>query len=112
VLIDVGTDAAALRARHPDRRRTVILPATAGLNVVQPPTGDPFLKGRVNVVYPLELDVPRELRPVLEALPARTVSGLDRRTGEIDPVGEPRYRVTVKWGRSLEPWIAGVERIE
>ena len=112
VLIDVGTDAAALRGRHPDRRRTVIVPATAGLNFVQPRTGDPFLKGRVNAAYPIEMNVPRELRPVLESLSPRTMSAGDRRSGEIDPVGEPRYRVTVKWGRSLEPWIAGVERMK
>jgi hypothetical protein len=109
VLIDVGTDASALRARYPDRRRSVIVPATAGLSLIQPRTGTPFLRGRINIVYPLELNVPRELRPVLESLPARTLSMVDRRTGQIDPVGEPRYRVTVKWGRSLEPWIAGVE---
>lgn len=112
VLIDVGTDAAALRARHPDRRRSVVVPATAGLTFVQPRAGDPFLKGRVNAVYPIEMNVPRELRPVLESLSPRSMSAVDRRPGETDPVGEPRYRVTVKWGRSLEPWIAGVQRIK
>jgi hypothetical protein len=112
VLVDVGNDAATLRARHPDRRRTVIVPATAGLTFVQPRTGTPFLKGRVNVVYPLELNVPKDLRPVLEALSPRTTSVLDRQSGVTDPAGEPRYRVTVKWGRSLEPWIAGVERMK
>jgi hypothetical protein len=112
VLIDVGTDAAVLRARHPDRRRTVIVPATAGLNFVQPRTGKPFLKGGVNVVYPFELSVPKELRPALESLSPRTTSVLDRQSGQVDPAGEPRYRVTMKWGRSLEPWIAGVERMK
>jgi len=112
VLIDVGTDAAALRGRHPDRRRTVIVPATAGLTFVQPRSGEPFLKGRVNAAYPIEMNVPRELRTVLESLSPRTMSAVDRRSGEIDPVGEPRYRVTVKWGRSLEPWIAGAERMK
>jgi hypothetical protein len=34
------------------------------------------------------------------------------REGELALAGEPRYRVTVKWGRSLEPWIAGVDRIK
>jgi hypothetical protein len=112
VLIDVGTDAAALRARHQDRRRTVIVPATAGLTFVQPRSGEPFLKGRINTVYPVDLNVPKALRPVLESLSFRTAFVIDRRSGELDPVGEPRYRVTVKWGRSLEPWIAGVERMK
>ncbi len=112
VLIDVGIDASALRVRYPDRRRTIIVPATAELSLIQPRTGTPFLKGRVNVVYPSELNVPRELRPVLEPLRPRAVSALDRQSGRIDPVGEPRYRVTVKWGRSLAPWIESVERIQ
>ena len=25
------------------------------------------------------------------------------------PLHDPRYRVTVKWGRNLEPWIADVQ---
>jgi hypothetical protein len=120
VLIDVGLDAAALRARHPDRRGTVIVPATAGLSFVQPQSGEPFLKGRVNTVYPMELNVPKELRPALESLAPRTIVAMVPR-GETNvalrerdlalPEG-PRYRVSVKWGRSLEPWIEGVERIK
>jgi hypothetical protein len=112
VLIDVGTDAGALRARYPDRRRTVIVPATVGLGLAVPRTGAPFLKGRVDVVYPPELNVPKDLRPVLDSLSPRTMSALDRQTGQVDPVGEPRYRVTVKWGRSLEPWIESVARFQ
>jgi hypothetical protein len=112
VLVDVGTDADALRTRHPDRRRTVIVPGTAGLVFVQPRSGEPFLKGNINVVYPMELNVPKELRPVLEALSPRATPVVDRRSGESDTVREPRYRVTVKWGRSLEPWIESVQAIK
>jgi hypothetical protein len=108
VLVDVGTDASALRARYPDRRRTVIVPATAGLSLVQPLSGKPFLRGRINVVYPFELNVPKELRSVLEPIRPRAVSMADRQSGQMNAVGEPRYRVSVKWGRSLEPWIAAV----
>jgi hypothetical protein len=57
----------------------------------------------------MELNVPKELRAVLEPLSPRTALVVDRQSGEIDPAGEPRYRVTVKWGRSLEPWIERVE---
>ena len=63
-------------------------------------------------MYPFELNVPKELRSVLEPIRPRAASMADRQSGQIDPVGEPRYRVSVKWGRSLEPWIAGVERIK
>jgi hypothetical protein len=120
VLIDVGTDPGALRAKHPDRRRTVIVPATAGLTFVQPRAGEPFLKGRVNVAYPIEMNVPRELRPVLESLGPQSMKAPVRqgeaaavlREGELALAGAPRYRVTVKWGRSLEPWLESVERMK
>jgi hypothetical protein len=120
VLIDVGLDAAALRARYPDRGRVAVVPATAGLSFVQPQSGEPFLKGRVNTVYPMELNVPKALRPALESLAPRPLR-VPPRQGEAAPVlregerafaGEPRYRVTVKWGRSLEPWVEGVERMK
>jgi hypothetical protein len=117
VLIDVGTDPSALRAKHPDRRRTAVVPATAGIVFVQPRSGEPFLKGHVNTVFPLELNVPKALRPALESLAPRPMKAPPRqgevapalRDGELALAGEPRYRVTVKWGRSLEPWIAKVE---
>jgi hypothetical protein len=112
VLIDVGNDAAALRARYPDRRRVVIVPAMAGLVFVQDDARKPVLRGRINIVYPPELNVPRELRPVIDSLPSRTVSAVERSAGQLDPAGEPRYRVTVKWGRSLEPWIESVQAID
>ncbi len=91
VLIDVGTDPGALRARHPDRRRTVIVPATAGLSFVHPRTGEPFLKGRINVVFPVELNVPKELRPALESLGPRTMS--------TPPTGRDRVLGSAIW-----PW--------
>ena len=112
VLIDVGTDPEALRAKYPDRGRMAVVPATAGLSFVQPRSGEPFLRGRVNVVYPLELNVPKELRPALESLAPRPPVAGSPREGEAALVGEPRYRVTVKWGRSLEPWIESVERMK
>jgi hypothetical protein len=112
VVIDVGLDPIALRARYPDRRRTAIVPASVGIGLPQARNGKPFLKGRVNFLYSSVLNVERELRPALESLLPRTVSVADRRTGLVDPVGEPRYRATVKWGRLREPWIAGVERMK
>jgi hypothetical protein len=111
VLIDVGNDARVLRALHPDRRRTVIVPAVASLAFVQNGPRPPFLKGRVTSVYPAELNVPRGLRPGLESMPARALTAFDDRFGRSGQAlaGEPRYRVIVKWGRSLEPWIENVQ---
>lgn len=111
VLVDVGNDPGALRARHPDRRRTVIVSATAGLVLIQERTHPPFLMGRINLVNPVELNVPQELRPALEPMSTQQPTTFDGRFGRSGQAlaGEPRYRVTVRWGRSLEPWIETVQ---
>src|SRR5450759_3962290 len=113
VLIDVGHDPSALRARYPDRRRTVVVPAIAGMAFVPNGKRAPFLRGRVSVTYPRELNVPRHLRPVLESMPPGARYAFDQR---FDRPGQPladapHYRITVKWGRSLEPWIESVQAI-
>jgi hypothetical protein len=115
VLIDAANDPRELRARHPDRRRIVIAPAAAVLTLVHDAAHPPFLKGRITAVYPGELNVPRELRAALDAMPARPASLFDPRLGRNqDLAGDPfpRYRVNVRWGRSLEPWIESLQAID
>jgi hypothetical protein len=102
-VIDVGNDPVTLRQRYPDRRRIVIVEATAVLQFVNDPGKTPFLAGRVTSVLPGEINVPREWRSTLEGLQTERTT-----TAWPPPLHEPRYRVTVKWGRSLEPWIADV----
>lgn len=103
VAIDVGNGPARLRTRYPDRRRAVIVEATAMLQFIANPGRAPFLTGRVTSVRPSEFNVAREWRSLLEGLQT------ERNTSP-EPLAlhEPRYRVTVKWGRNLEPWIADV----
>ena len=103
-LVDVGNDAAALRQRHPDRRRVAIVEATAVIRHVVNPGQPPFLMGRVTSVLPAEINVPREWRGALEGLQS------DDQAGRWPPPQrEPRFRVTVTWGKRLEPWITNVE---
>jgi hypothetical protein len=106
-LVDVGNDAAALRRRHPDRRRVAIVEATAVIRHVSNPGQPPFLTGRVTSVLPRELNVPREWRGALEGLQsdAQAVTWPP-------PQHEPRFRVTVTWGKRLEPWITDVELLK
>lgn len=112
VLIDVGRDARALRARHPDRRRTLIVPASASLAITPGGTRPSILKGRINAVYPVELNVPRDLRHALDALPTGREASGGRFGRSASPLpSEPRYRVTVKWGRALEPFIESVQAL-
>jgi hypothetical protein len=112
VVIDAGLDAADLRRRHPDRRRVVIAPATAAIEMRRPLNGSPVLAGHVTVVYPFELSVPKPVRGVFERLPASRQGPFEPRSSwrGTPLAGPPRYTVTLQWGRSLEPWLAGAER--
>ena len=113
VLVDVARDAARLRARHPDRTRVVVAQAVVRLVAVQDVGGPRFLKGRVLAILPADLNVPRDLRLTLEPL----VSTTERAHGAAQPGAAPspqtpRYVATVRWGRSLEPWIDAVRAPE
>jgi hypothetical protein len=105
-VVDVDNDAAALRRRHPDRSRVAVVEGTAILRYVSKPGQSPFLAGRVVSVLPSEINVPREWRGLLTALQP------DKPSAVSPPGREPRYRVTVAWGRRLEPWITNVEMLK
>jgi hypothetical protein len=104
VPIDVDNDPAALRRRHPDRRQVVVVEATAAMRYVANAGQAPFLMGRVTAVLPPEINVPREWRGALEGLQTDAEPGVWP-----PPQHEPRFRVTVTWGKRLEPWITNVE---
>ena len=104
VAIDVDGNPAALRARHPDRRTVAIMEATVALQYVSNAGQPPFLRGRVTSVLPAAINVPREWRGVLEGLQSDVEPGTWP-----PPQREPRFRVTVTWGKRLEPWITNVE---
>lgn len=102
--IDVDNDAAALRRRHPDRRRVAIVEATAVLRYIAHP-GDPaFLAGEVTSVLPREIHVPREWRGLLTPLQTARSPAVGP-----PPDREPRFRATIAWGSRLEPRITNVE---
>ena len=83
-----------------------VVAATAALQFVSNAGEDPFLTGRVTQVLPGEINVPREWRPLLEGFQSDRAHG-----ASAPPLAEPRYRVTVKWGRHFEPWIADVQAL-
>jgi len=103
-VVDVDNDAAALRQRHPDRRRVAVVEATAAMRYLSNPGQPPFLMGRVSSVLPPRINVPREWRGALEGLQSDDQPGVWP-----PPLHEPRFRVTVTWGKRLEPWITHVE---
>lgn len=109
LVVEVGKDAAALRRRFPDRNRYAVVPGKVDLRytpaVEDPPHQRPVqIEGSAQLAGP-SLHVPLRWRPVLDRFAAAPpdVSGKT-------PV-KPRYRATVAFGRSGEPWLVQVERL-
>ena len=119
--VDAALDARALRARHPDRNRVLVVRAVVAATCYgrwDPETrkaSPPFLRGRIERLLVEEIQVPRGKRILLDALasgedipagagatsPAATAGG--RPSREV-----PRYRVVLRTGGRLEPWVAAV----
>jgi hypothetical protein len=107
--VDVGRDPAALRARYPDRQRFVILEAAARLVFEQATPGRPArIRGAISFVTPGQVFVPKEHRAMLDRLLAAQAPTVTPYT-RLDH--DPRYRVTVRFGRNLQPWVEGVEAL-
>jgi hypothetical protein len=115
--IDAGRDAAALRARYPDRSRYLIFRGSLRLALEQPRGKPPFLTGWAAGLAVERLHVPRELRPVLDAVireDRERQRALEERAARRDELIEedvrgPDYRAVVAVGRRLEPWLVSVE---
>ena len=101
IALDASTDAARLRARHPDRNSVIIGPAVVriGIDPVRPayqnsPSTPARISGSVEEI-PSSIHVPRPLSEAFRRLPA------DRRA--------VKYRVHLRFGASYEPWVVGAE---
>lgn len=106
VVIDAGRDPAALRNRHPDRNRVVIVPAIIRVSVTpawRPRDGRPEVPAR-RAGYiddiPSLIHVPRPYSDGFRAL---------RQTVRDPESDKPLYRVRLRYGSRLEPWVTGVE---
>ena len=99
--VDVSRSWTELRSRYPDQSRVLIVRAvlTARLEDVTEKAGGAVISinvyGSVSEILPSMINVPKPYAGLL--------SPLKPRTGP-----EPRYSVTLKYGRNLEPWVAGV----
>jgi hypothetical protein len=98
VAVDAGRDPAALRRRYPGRGRHIIMRAMVNL------FGGPKPRQVRGVILPdpiPQIHVPLPLN--------RTLAGLSP-----SPPGplQPRYAVTLRFGRNYEPWITSCRRIQ
>ena len=94
-VIDAGPDAAALRAHYPERNRVLILPAVIRMALTQSAPASPpdRLRGYIQEI-PSEIHVPRPFSDRLR---------------ELSQGGPRAYRVRLRYGRLLEPWVTGIE---
>lgn len=103
--VDAGRDAAALRARYPDRSRYAIVrgkiraygPARYGSGKEARWRG--YIESLDNPRINVALEFRRQAGMALRALPP---------SGNIPPEAAPRYEVTVAFGKRFEPWVTAV----
>jgi uncharacterized protein DUF4824 len=97
-VVDAGPDAAALRARYPDRARYAIVRGEVTPAALGPDAGR--AAGHVSSVSVSSINVPLRLRNVLTG-------------AELPEYGAgPRtpFEATIAWGRRLEPWLVEAVR--
>ncbi len=97
VPIDAGLDAGALRTRHPDRHRVLILPAVLAIGL-RGPKPETIVGHIVDLPHTIEVPLPYsdEFRRI-------------RRPGAGGAQQTVPYRVHLSYGASLEAWVTGVE---
>lgn len=110
IAVDVGLNPAALHGQYPDRAKYIIAPAEVRLTMVEERTEKSgarkpaHLRGVISSILVNYITVPTELRNALGFV------RLDRSPSS--GPHEPRYRVTVKYGRRYEPWIEAIHPIK
>ncbi len=96
--VDAGKEAAKLLSKYPDRSKYLVVRAVIAAALYSDNTSVKSWHGWVSEILPSEIHVPLPFAAIL--------SGLGSRAGD-----EPRYAVTLRYGRSLEPWVADVKRL-
>ncbi len=100
--VDVAKTMEELRNRYPDQSRYLIVAATVEAriqDVKNPKTGTILpdqCVGSIASVLPSEVNVPLPFTRLLATL-------------KPEPAAEPRYAVTLAYGRNLEPWVVSVK---
>lgn len=104
VAVDADVSAGRLRARYPDRGRVLIVPAVIGVNLQALVYSGADPRHAMQVLghiqqYPSDIQVPHPLNDWFRGLRPRPSGTWSERP----------YRVHVRYGPALEPWVTGVE---
>jgi hypothetical protein len=108
--VDAGPDAAGLRSEYPDRSNFVIVPAVFAIEVERSYDDEgerwevEFLRGRISEILVATIHVSSKHRARFESMTPR------QSRIEDSPV-EPRYAVTLTFGKRYEPWVTGVDEM-
>jgi hypothetical protein len=116
VAMDVGKDPVQLRQRYPDRHQFAIVRAETRLHLARErkaSSGEdrpPYLHGVITHLLVDDIHVPFEQRAVLDTLlrseaERESPRGSFVKSGEVK---EPRYEVTLRFGKRYEPWITSI----
>lgn len=92
--VGVGRDVASMRRRFPDRSKVILVPAAVRIF-----SGDEGPRGYLMGV-PATIHVPHEFQAGFRSHPVRA-RGVEQ--------DKPLYRVRLRYGANLEPWVVGVE---
>lgn len=107
--VDVGSDADKLRNRYPDRKKYIITTALVRLRLLRGDENEkmrkPVLSGYVDEILTAAIHVPRDRQGGLASLkPDMQYYYNDGKKDNFNP----RYKVTLNYGRRYEPWVVEV----
>lgn len=119
--VDVGVDPLELRQRYPERRQFVIVQAQTRLQLAREGKTSSgkhrpsHLRGDVTHLLIDDIHVPFEQRAMLDSLlrsEAERRARPHRPYVNADELKEPRYEVTLRFGKRYEPWITSIRPLE
>jgi hypothetical protein len=96
--VDAGLDAAALRAKYPDRSRYAIV--TGKVRAHRDGRGDK-LQGYIAEIHNNRVNVPLELMPAIGTRSRPRVAAVP---------DEPGYQASIAFGKRFEPWLVDVSK--
>jgi hypothetical protein len=117
--VDVGADPQALRKQYPDQSEYIITPAVFRISRHYPSrkNGQPkssqkyYLRGWVQDTLIPEIHITSDYRSFfISDIKTHTKIYLPRDKPILDL--EPRYQVTLNYGKRYEPWIADVKKLK
>lgn len=101
--IDVGQDKTALRSTYPDKSRYILMQASIKPVWNSNKNKDEWI-GMISSLLINTINIPLEHRDVLEPM-----ENIETRLDRIKQT--PRYKVRVAFGKRVEPWVIGVEKL-